>query len=100
MGDLQEGSGIFGCKGSIEDDGKMRTELYVKPTAWTGYLHKESDHSQYVKQGIAKGQVKRLKRLNTREEDYDKYCKVLKTKLMARGYGKTGIEKEIRQGRR
>ena len=56
----------------VEDDGSMRTELYVKPTDRTCYLHKESDHPQHVKQGIAKGQVKRLRRLNTSDEDYEK----------------------------
>ena len=39
-----------------KDDGELKTELYVKPTDRTRYLHRDSDHPRHVREGIAKGQ--------------------------------------------
>ena len=52
------------------EGGELRTELYVKPTDRTRYLHKESDHPRHVKEGIAKGQMRRLRRICSEEEGY------------------------------
>ena len=44
------------------EGGEMKTELYVKPTDRTRYLHPDSDHPRHVKEGIAKGQARRLRK--------------------------------------
>ena len=81
-----------------KDDGELKTELYVKPTDRTRYLHRDSDHPRHVKEGIAKGQARRLRRLCSEDEDYWKYAEKTKEKLMSRGYGETQIKRQLKEG--
>jgi hypothetical protein len=46
-----------------QQGGVLRTTLYTKPTDRQRYLHMDSDHPNHTKKGIAKGQLKRLKRI-------------------------------------
>ena len=62
----------------------MKTELFVKPTDRTRYLHRESDHPQNFKEGIAKGQARRLRRLCSKDEDYWKHAEKTKEKQIKR----------------
>ena len=81
-----------------KDNGELKTELYVKPTDRTRYLHRDSDHPRHVKEGIAKGQARRLRRLCSEDEDYWKYAEKTKEKLMSRGYGETQIKRQLKEG--
>ena len=54
------------------ENGDLKTELYVKPTDRTRYLHQDSDHPRHTEEGIAKGQARRLRRLCSNVEDYMK----------------------------
>ena len=67
-----------------KEDGELKTELYVKPTDRTRYLHRESDHPRHVKEGIAKGQARQLRRPCSDDKDYWKYAEKTKEKLMSR----------------
>ena len=78
-----------------EEDGTINTELYVKPTDRTRYLHKKSDHPRHVKEGIAKGQFRRIRRICSREEDYWKYGKQVQQKLTSRGYGENQVKQQM-----
>ena len=78
--------------------GRMKTELYVKPTDRTRYLHRDSDHPRHVKEGIARGQARRLRRICSEDGDYDKYAKMVEEKLTSRGYGEQQV-REMRQGK-
>ena len=80
-----------------EEGGRLRTELYVKPTDRTRYLHESSDHPRHVKQGIAKGQFRRLRRICSEDEDYWKYSKQVEQKLISRGYGKTQVRQQMKE---
>ena len=82
----------------VEEEGQLRTELFVKPTDRTRYLHKDSDHPQHVKNGIAKGQARRLRRICSEDGDYRKHAERVKQKLMSRGYGEMKIKKEMEGG--
>ena len=85
------------CRG---ENGDLQTELYVKATDRTRYLHKESDHPAHVKNGIAKGQARRLRRICSHDEDYKKYAERVKEKLVSRGYGELQVKKEMEKGLR
>ena len=52
--DICEREAMFlDVKVSKTEGGKIKTELYVKPTDRTRYLHKDSDHPGHEKEGIA-----------------------------------------------
>ena len=80
------------------ENGDLKTELYVKPTDRTRYLHKDSDHPRHVKEGIAKGQARRLRRLCSEDKDYWKYAEKTKEKLMNRGYGEVQVGRQLKEG--
>ena len=80
------------------ENGDLKTELYVKPTDRTRYLHKDSDHPRHVKEGIAKGQARRLRRLCSEDKDYWKYTEKTKEKLMNRGYGEVQVGRQLKEG--
>ena len=79
------------------EKGAIMTELYVKPTDRTRYLHKLSDHPRHVKEGIAKGQFRRLRRICSDKEDYWKYGKKVEEKLITRGYGKNQVRQPMKE---
>ena len=84
-------------KVSKAEEGHVKTELYVKPTDRTRYLHKESDHPGHVKEGIAKGQFRRLRRICSEDEDFWKYGKQVEEKLTTRGYGKNQVRQQMKE---
>ena len=81
-----------------EEGGKIKTEMYIKPTDRTRYLHRDSDHPRHVKEGIAKGQARRLRRLCSEDEDYWKYANKTKEKLLSRGYGEIQVDRQLKEG--
>ena len=99
--DVCEREAIFlDVKAIKEDGGKIKTELYVKPTDRTRYLHKDSDHPGHVKEGIAKGQFRRLRRICSEDTDYWKYGKKVEEKLTSRGYGKEKVKQQMKESYR
>ena len=78
-----------------QEEGQVKTELYIKPTDRTRYLHRDSDHPRHVKEGIAKGQARRLRRLCSEDTDYWKYANKTKEKLISRGYGETQVQMQM-----
>ena len=80
------------------EGGKLKTELYVKPTDRTRYLHQDSDHPRHTKEGIAKGQARRLRRLCSEDGDYWKHAEKIKEKLMTRGYGEVQVQRQMKEG--
>ena len=57
-----------------------------------------TDHPRHVKEGIAKGQARRLRRLCSEDSDYWKYADKTKEKLMSRGYGEVQVSKQLKDG--
>ena len=60
-------------------------------------MHKESDHPRHVKEGIAKGQFRRLRRICSEDEDYWMYGKKVEEKLVSRGYGKNQVRQQLKE---
>ena len=50
-----------------------------------------------MKQGIAKGQFRRLRRICSEDEDYWKYGKQVEEKLTSRGYGKNQVRQQMKE---
>lgn len=61
-----------------QQGGRLGTTLYTKPTDRQRYLHVRSDHPSHTKRGIAKGQLKRLKRICSKEADFHERAEQLK----------------------
>ena len=78
------------------EDGVCKTELYVKPTDRTRYLHRDSDHPKHVKEGIAKGQARRLRRICSEDEEYWRCAKMVENKLTSRGYGEKRVKNQLK----
>ena len=81
-----------------KESGVCKTELYVKPTDRTRYLHKDSDHPKHVKEGIAKGQARRLRRICSDDDDYWRFAKMVEGKLTSRGYGENRVKQQLKEG--
>ena len=79
------------------EEGRIKTELYVKPTDRTRYLHKDSDHPRHVKEGIAKGQARRLRRICSEDGDFWRYAERTKEKMVSRGYGEQQVGRQMKE---
>ena len=96
--DVCEHEAIFlDVKVTKTEEGQIKSELYVKPTDRTRYLHKDSDHPKHVKEGIAKGQFRRLRRICSKDEDYWRYGRQIEEKLTSRGYGKNQVKQQMKE---
>ena len=69
-----------------DDQGKLYTDLYTKPTDTHAYLHYSSCHPQHQKEGGPYGQLLRLKRICSKETDYQKHASNMLTHYSRRGY--------------
>ena len=68
------------------DNGKLETCLYSKPTDKHTYLHIKSEHPSSVKKAIPYGLAIRLKRISSKDDDYQREKKRLTQQLRKRGY--------------
>lgn len=75
----------------------IHTDLYTKPTDTHQYLSPESCHPRHCTTSIPYSQSLRLKRICSRNEDFQERTNELKQHLMARGYGELAVEQQIRR---
>ena len=78
------------------ENNEVTTGLYVKPSDRTSYLHAGSDHPSHMKGAIARGQMKRIRRICSKENEYEQEAERIKMKLIERGHNKRRIETAIR----
>jgi len=76
-------------------EGRIITDLYRKPTDKHMYVHIKSSHPTHVKKSIPYGQAIRIKRICTKEEDYQKNKAILKRQLRKRGYNGSFIANQF-----
>ena len=81
----------------IVENNTLETDLYCKPTDKHIYLHKDSNHPTSVKKSLPYGMGIRIRRICSRETDYQKRRKELKIQLRKRGYSGKFIEREFRK---
>ena len=80
-------------------DGRLKTDLYVKPTDKHQYLLKSSCHPSHTKQSIPFSMALRLKRICSTDEFFNKRSDALTTHLIKRGYTHRFIKEEIEKVR-
>ena len=83
------------------ENGKIKTDLYVKPTDTHQYLHSSSCHLCHCKKGIPYTQTIRLNRICSDSRSFDRICNDLKRWLLERGYKEKEVRKRVldREGR-
>ena len=70
----------------FKDDGTIHTKEHRKETSSNSYLHFESSHPRHTFPGIIKSQLYRVRRLCSREVDYDQTVLELKNRCVNSGY--------------
>ena len=69
-----------------DHNNELYTDLYCKPTDSHGYLMYDSAHPPKCKESLPYSQFLRLKRICSREEDYEKHVKQMIKEFGKRGY--------------
>ena len=77
------------------ENGHIRTNLYVKPTDTHQYLHFSSCHTYHTKSGIPYGQALRLRRIISNDDDFQEKCSDLKQWLLKRGFDERMVTDKI-----
>ena len=75
------------------ENGKIKTDFYVKPTDTHQYLHSSSCHPYHCKKGIPYSQTLHRNRICSDSTSFDRRCNDLERWLLERGYK----EKEVRK---
>ena len=65
----------------IDENNKLETKLYRRPTDRQNYLHRKSEHPTNLKINIPYSQAHRIKRICSAIEEFDKSCDTLKKNL-------------------
>ena len=79
----------------LKQNGKLVTNLYIKPNNQQIYLDFESNHPQPCKESIAYGQALRIIERCSFESDRDSHLSKLSKNLVDRNYPKNVIEKQF-----
>ena len=77
----------------ILNNGKLETDLYVKPTDKFQYLNFTSSHPYHQKASLPYGLALRIKRICSNQGDFKRHCEKLIIHLRKRGF-KLGLIKE------
>ena len=80
-------------------NGRLETDLYVKPTDKHQYLLKSSCHPSHTKQSIPFSMALRLRRICSTDEFFNTRSDALTTHLIKRGYPHRFIKEEIEKVR-
>ena len=70
------------------ENGKIKTDFYVKPTDTHQYLHSSSRLPYHCKKGIPYSQTLRLNRICSDSTSFDRRCNDLERWLLERAYKK------------
>ena len=84
----------------IMKDGKIITDLYVKPTDTPQYLDSSSCHPYHCKKSIHYSQALCLNRICSNNASFDQRCNELEDWLHERGYSERVVRQEILKARK
>ena len=76
-------------------DGKLTTDLHVKPTDRHQYLHYTLAHPNHTKRSIVHSQTLRLSRICSYKNDFEKHLEEMKSWFRVRGYLDNLMKKEM-----
>ena len=79
----------------FQNEAILDVKTHYKPTETFQYTHYSSCHPPGVKRGFIKGEAIRLLRTNSSEKNFQEAMCNFKTRLEARGYPKSLIEKTV-----
>jgi uncharacterized protein YggL (DUF469 family) len=85
---------------TITTERTISTKLFSKETDKHLYLHATSSHPSHVKRAIPYGLAVRIKRICSKEEDYNKEKESIRRRLCARGYIKTEVDNQLQKADR
>ena len=77
------------------ENGKLESELFVKPSNLQLYLNYNSNHPEPCKTGLVYGQALRIVERCSNEQDAEQHLQNLKKKLLDRKYPEEIVKKEI-----
>ena len=84
---------------NLNEEGRIVTDLFTKPTDTHEYLHRQSCHPWHCKTTIAYSQALRLRRICSQDEDFHRRAEDLKPHLANRGHGEMEIQQQIDRAR-
>ena len=84
----------------IMKDGKITTDLYVKPIDTHQYLNSSSSHPYHCEKSIPYSQALRLNRIGSNNAFFDQRCNELEHWLNERGYSERVVRQEILKARK
>ena len=79
----------------IDDNGRLQTTLYTKPTDTQNYLHFKSAHLKHLIDSLPYPQALGIRRICSQKEELTAHCDNLKRRFIARGYKPSLIEEQI-----
>ena len=82
------------------ENGRLETNLYVKPSNLQLFLDYFSNHPQHCKEGIIFGQALRIIERCSKAEDLEKNLDSLAEKLKERNYPETLIQEKFQKARK
>ena len=80
-------------------DGKVTTDLYVKPKDRHQHLHSSSCHPYHCKEGIPYSQALRLNRICSDPNSFDRRCNDLEMRLIGKSYSEREVRKQVLRAR-
>ena len=80
-------------------NGKIKTDLYVKPTDTHQYLHSSSCHPYHCKKRIPYSQTLCLNRICSYSRTFDRICSDLERWLLERSYKEKELWKQVLRNR-
>ena len=80
-------------------DGRIVTDLYVKPTDTHQYLAANSCHPRHCKEAIPYSQALRMRRICSSDEAFNKRTSDLKKHLTRRSYDETTMQQQIERAK-
>ena len=83
----------------IDNNNKLQTTLYRKPTDRKNYLYRTSERPESLKTNIPYSQALRIRRICSTENELHHNCKSLQEKFVKRGYTKEEVSKQINKAK-
>ena len=83
----------------IDENNKLQTKLYRKPTDQQSYLHRNAEHPTNLKIYIPYSQALRIKRICSTIEEFDRSCDTLEEKFIQRGYSESEVVRQIKRAK-
>ena len=83
----------------IDNNNKLQTTLYKKPTDRQNYLHSKSEHPYSLKMSIAYRQALCIKRISSAQNEFEKHSSNLLQQLKKKSYHHDTLKEQIEKAR-